>query len=70
MNVFISTNSMFTPTIRAMVIACQEIVKVLASTPNVMVIIKDDVASNMALNGNTLLTKRDKITKSGKMSLK
>jgi hypothetical protein len=29
----------------------------LASTPNVMVTIKDDVASDMALNDNTLLTK-------------
>jgi len=60
---------MFTPTIKPMVIACQEIIKILASTPNVMVIIKDDVASNM-FNGNTLLTKRGKIIKSGKMSLK
>jgi hypothetical protein len=61
---------MFTPSIKAMVIACQENVKILTSTPNVMVINMDDVASNMALNGNTLLIKGGKITKSGKMSLK
>jgi hypothetical protein len=53
MNIFISTNSMFRPTIKATVTACQENVKILASTPNVMVIIKDDMASKMALNGNT-----------------
>ncbi len=70
MNVFISTNSMFRPAIKAMVTACQENVKILASTPNVMVIIKDDMASKMALNGNTLLTKRGKIIESGKLSLK
>jgi hypothetical protein len=61
---------MFKPTIKPMVTACQENIKILASTPNVMVIIEDDMASNMALNDNTLLTKRGKIIKSGKMSLK
>ncbi len=40
-----------------MVIAFQENVEILASTLDVMVTIKDDVASDMALNGNTLLTK-------------
>jgi hypothetical protein len=32
-------------------------VKILTSTPNVMVTIKDDVAFDMAFNDNTLLTK-------------
>jgi hypothetical protein len=40
-----------------MVIVFKENVKILASTPNVMVTIKNDVASDMALNDNTLLTK-------------
>ncbi len=43
-----------------MVIAFQENVKILASTYGVMGIIKDDVASDMALNGNTFLTKEIK----------
>jgi hypothetical protein len=41
---------MFTHIVKVMVIAFQENVKILASTLDVMVIIKDDVASNMALN--------------------
>jgi hypothetical protein len=41
-----------------MVIAFFLNVKILASTPNVMVTIKNDVASNMGLNDNTLLTKK------------
>ncbi len=52
--------SMFTPTIKIVLIAFQENVKILASTSSVMVIIKDDVASDMALNGNTILTKEIK----------
>lgn len=52
--------SMFTPTIKIAVIAFQENVKILASTSSVMVIIKDDVAFDMALNGNALLTKEKK----------
>jgi hypothetical protein len=51
---------MFTPTIKIVLIAFQENVKILASTSSVMVIIKDDVASDMALNGNTILTKEIK----------
>jgi hypothetical protein len=49
---------MFTSIIKAVVIAFQENVKILASTPNVMIIVKDDLASNMALNGNALLTNK------------
>jgi hypothetical protein len=48
---------MFTPLVKAMVIAFQENVKILAYSLDVMVTIKDDVASDMALNCNTLLTK-------------
>jgi hypothetical protein len=48
---------MFTPIVKVVVIFFQENVKILTSTLDVMVIIKDDVASNMALNGNALLTK-------------
>jgi hypothetical protein len=51
---------MFTPIVKTMVTAFQENVKILASTSGVMVITKDDVASDMALNGNTLLTKEIK----------
>jgi hypothetical protein len=51
---------MFTPIVKTMVIAFQENVKILASTYVVTVIIKDDVAFDMALNGNTLLTKEIK----------
>ncbi len=49
---------MFTPIVKTMVIAFFLNVKILASTPNVMVTIKNDVASNMGLNDNTLLTKK------------
>jgi hypothetical protein len=48
---------MFTPTFKTLVTAFQENLKILASISCVMVIIKDDVASNMAFNGNALLTK-------------
>jgi hypothetical protein len=48
---------MFTPIVKVVVIFFQENVKILTSTLDVMVIIKDDVASNMALNGNAFLTK-------------
>ncbi len=54
------TYVMFTPTVKTMVTAFQENVKLLASTSGVMVITNDDVASDMALNGNTLLTKEIK----------
>ncbi len=54
------TYNMFTPIVTTMVIAFQENVKILASTYGVMGIIKDDVASDMALNGNTFLTKEIK----------
>jgi hypothetical protein len=40
-----------------MVILFQENVKILASTFDVMIIIKDDVATDMAFNDNALLTK-------------
>ncbi len=52
--------SMFTPLVKIMVTTFQENVKILASTSVVMVIVKDDVASDMALNGNVLLTKEIK----------
>jgi hypothetical protein len=48
---------MFTPIVKTMVTAFQKNVKILASTSVVMVITNDDVASDMALNGKTLLTK-------------
>jgi len=51
---------MFTPNVKVMVIVLKENVKILASTFNVMVTIKDDVAFDMALNGNALLTKKVK----------
>ncbi len=53
----LSNKGMFTPVVKTMVIVFKENVKILASTPNVMVTIKNDVASDMALNDNTLLTK-------------
>jgi len=43
---------MFTPIVKVVVTIFQENVKILASTFHVMVTIKDDVASNMAFNGN------------------
>jgi hypothetical protein len=49
---------MFTPTVKVVVIVFQENVKILAFARDVMVIVKDDVASNMAFNGNVLLTKK------------
>jgi len=51
---------MFTPLVKIMVTTFQENVKILASTYVVTVIVKDDVASDMALNGNVLLTKEIK----------
>ncbi len=48
---------MFTSTSKVMVILFQENVKILASTFDVMIIIKDDVATDMAFNDNALLTK-------------
>ncbi len=48
---------MFTSTSKVVVILFQENVKILTSTPNVMIIIKDDVATDMAFNDNALLTK-------------
>jgi hypothetical protein len=48
-------NSIFVPTIKVMIFTFQENVQILAYTLHVMVTIKDVVASNMALNGNTLL---------------
>jgi hypothetical protein len=55
MMIYCYTYAMFTPNAKMMVIAFQEIVKMLASTPNVTIIIINDMASNMAINGNTLL---------------
>jgi hypothetical protein len=52
-----------------MVIFFKENVKILASTLNVMVTIKNDVASNMAFNEKNI-NKRSKLTESGKMLLK
>ncbi len=52
--------STFTPTIKIVVIAFQENVRILASTSSVMVIIKDDVAFDRAFNGNAFLTKEIK----------
>ncbi len=54
---FVKAKAMFTPIVKATVTIFQENVKILASTFDVMVVIKDDVAFNMALNGNALLTK-------------
>jgi hypothetical protein len=49
---------MFTPISKVVVTLFQENVKRLAmSTPNVMITIKDNVATNMAFNDNALLTK-------------
>ncbi len=55
MMIYCYTYAMFTPNAKMMVIAFQEIVKMLASTPNVTIIIINDMASNTAINGNTLL---------------
>ncbi len=48
---------MFTPISKVVVTLFQENVKRLASTPNVLITIEDDVATNMAFNDNALLTK-------------
>jgi len=48
---------MFTPTSKVVISLFQENVKILASTPDVTITIKDDVATNMAFNDNALLTK-------------
>jgi len=55
MMIYCYTYAMFTPNAKMMVIAFQEIVKMLASTPNFIIIIINDMASNAAINGNTLL---------------
>jgi hypothetical protein len=48
---------MFSPSSKIVVTLFQENVKILTSTPDVMITIKDDVATNMAFNDNALLTK-------------
>jgi hypothetical protein len=65
----LSNKGIFTPIVKTMVIVFKENVKILASTLNVMVTIKNDVASNMAFNEKNI-NKRNKLTESGKMLLK
>jgi hypothetical protein len=65
----LSNKGIFTPIVKTMVIVFKENVKILASTLNVMVTIKNDVASNMAFNEKNI-NKRSKLTESGKMLLK
>jgi hypothetical protein len=55
MMIYCYTYAVFTSNAKMMVIVFQEIVKMLASTPNVTIIIINDMASNTAINGNTLL---------------
>jgi len=59
---------MFTPINKVVVTVFQENVKILASTSNVVITIKDDVATNMALND--IVNKKGKLTNSDKISLK
>jgi hypothetical protein len=65
----LSNKGIFTPIVKTMVIVFKENVKILASTLDVMVTIKNDVASNIAFNEKHI-NKRSKLTESGKMLLK